>query len=239
MAMVLVVLSTCCYWAARIIRAQRARPLAKATVAVVCAALVLYLCYFKARAALSGDASFIIPLGISYYTFRLISYVVDVYWGTIEPERNWVRFAAYVAFFPHMVAGPIQRAEHFLAQVAPYRETWHFEVLPGVYRILLGLLKKLVVADRLAALVDYGFSNAGLNSPVPSALAFYVFPLQLYMDFAALTDIAVGMALLLGVRSPENFDRPFAAPSISDFWRRWHMSLTGWLRDYVFVPVRM
>ncbi len=165
---------------------------------------------------------------------------MDVYWGKIGAERDSIRFSAFVAFFPHLVAGPIQRAEEFLPQVRPARRSpWGSQVWRGVTRILLGCFKKLAVADPFSALVNYGVMHAGDASSLPSAMVFYLFPLQLYMDFAALTDIAIGVGLLFGIESPENFDRPFTAPNISEFWRRWHMSLTGWLRDYVFMPVRM
>jgi D-alanyl-lipoteichoic acid acyltransferase DltB (MBOAT superfamily) len=202
-------------------------------------ALVLYICFFKIQGLIGSGSSIAVPLGVSYYTFRLISYVVDVYWGKIPAERNAIRFAAYVAFFPHLVAGPIQRAEEFLPQVRPERTDWRPQIWRGATRILLGLFKKLAVADPVSLLVAYGFAHAGEGSSLPSVLALYLFPLQLYMDFSALTDIAIGVGLLLGIESPENFDRPFMAPNISEFWRRWHMSLTGWLRDYVFTPLRM
>lgn len=178
----------------------------------------------------------IVPLGISYYTFKLISYLLDIYWGKFKAEREFARFAAYVAFFPQVVAGPIQRSEDFLSQ------TGRFEGVPekirrGLRRILLGCFKKAVIADNLTRIVDSAYALQGASAS--SLPAFYIFPLQLFADFSALTDIAIGVALLLGIESPENFDRPFLASSISQFWRRWHMSLTNWLTDYVFFPLRM
>jgi len=204
---------------------------------IVVSMLVLYLCFFKIKGLLEN--SILVPLGVSYYTFRLLSYVLDIYWEKIVAERNFVRFAAYVAFFPHLVAGPIQRAEDFLPQAPTGQRTQPPQIFHGALRIVLGLFKKLVVADSLALLTNFGFLHAGESSSLPSTLAFYLFPLQLFMDFSALTDIAIGIGLLFGIKSPENFDRPFMAPNISEFWRRWHMSLTGWLRDYVFMPARM
>jgi alginate O-acetyltransferase complex protein AlgI len=179
----------------------------------------------------------VLPLGISYYTFKLISYLLDVYWGKFEAEKNFVHFAAYVAFFPQIVAGPIQRSEDFLTQIrrlVPAPDKMRL----GLGRILLGCFKKAVIADNLSTLIDAAYPH--LQGPTSSALpAYYVFPIQLFIDFSALTDIAIGVALLFGIESPENFDRPFLASSISQYWRRWHMSLTGWLNDYVFLPLRM
>jgi alginate O-acetyltransferase complex protein AlgI len=239
MALALLIATVICYFAALRIEQLRSSKVGSALLTTIVSALVLYISFFKLRSVLGAGNSVAVPLGISYYTFRLISYVVDVYWGKIDAEHDSIRFAAFVAFFPHLVAGPIQRAEEFLPQVRPDRSPWESQWWRGVTRILLGCFKKLAVADPLSALVNYGVLRAGDVSSLPSAMAFYLFPLQLYMDFAALTDIAIGVGLLFGIESPENFDRPFAAPNISEFWRRWHMSLTGWLRDYVFMPVRM
>ena len=239
MALALLAATAVCFVAA--LQLERLRSSGRGTrlLTAVATALVLYICYFKLRGLTGSGTSAAVPLGISYYTFRLISYVVDVHWGKIPAERDAIRFAAFVAFFPHLVAGPIQRAEEFLPQVRADRAPWTPQLWRGITRILLGLFKKLAVADPLSLLVGYGFAQAGAGTALPSALALYLFPLQLYMDFAALTDIAIGVGLLFGIESPENFDRPFMAPNISEFWRRWHMSLTGWLRDYVFMPMRM
>jgi len=226
-----------CYFSAITIERHRIDGHSTAWLISIVGALILYLCFFKIKGLLGG--SLLVPLGVSYYTFRLISYLIDVHWGKIKAERNFLNFAAYVAFFPHLIAGPIQRADDFLPQIHFKRQLVSPSFFRGITRIMLGLFKKLVVADQLALLTNYGFLHAGESSSVPSMLAFYLFPLQLFMDFAALTDIAIGVGLLFGIESPENFDRPFTAPNISEFWRRWHMSLTGWLRDYVFMPVRM
>jgi alginate O-acetyltransferase complex protein AlgI len=238
-ALDLLLVTTVCYCVALGIQRLRSSSAGTALLAAAVTALILYISFFKIR-AVSETAGFIaVPLGVSYYTFRLISYVVDVHWGKIEAERNWIRFAAYVAFFPHLIAGPIQRAEDFLPQVRPERLRWQSQTFRGVTRMLLGLFKKLAIADPLSGLVSFGVAHAGLGTSLPSAMAVYLFPLQLYMDFSALTDIAIGVGLLFGIESPENFNRPFAAANITEFWRRWHMTLTGWLRDYVFVPMQM
>ncbi|MGP0073344.1 MAG: MBOAT family O-acyltransferase [Bryobacteraceae bacterium] len=218
------------------------------------AALVCYLAFFKAIATLrplltdtattfhwlatfvSGNP--LLPLGISYYTFRLISYVVDVYWEKIPAERNFIYFATYVSFFPQILAGPIQRSGDFLEQIRSPRVTPAI-MTEGLRRMLIGVVKKAVIADNLGYLVGLAYPSIQPLAPSSSLLAFYLFPVQLYADFSALTDIAIGCSLLFGIRSPENFDSPFSGTSISQYWRRWHMSLTNWLKDYVFIPLRM
>jgi alginate O-acetyltransferase complex protein AlgI len=197
--------------------------------------LTAYLLLFKVEAALhpQGVVRWIMPLGLSYYTFKLISYVLDVYWDKMPAQRQLVPFLAYVAFFPQIVAGPIQRPDDFSAQ-----HPRPGPVLPAFSRIAWGLAKKLIVADHLAPAVAYAFSHTTI-SHAPLWIGFYLWPLQLYADFSGLTDIAIGAGLLFGIRGPENFDRPFVASNIAEFWRRWHMSLTHWLVDYLFTPLRM
>jgi alginate O-acetyltransferase complex protein AlgI len=210
---------------------------AKVTTFAAVMALIAYLFFFKVIAVLpnNGLARLAMPLGLSYYTFKLISYVLDVHWGKIEPERRLTAFAAYVAFFPQIVAGPIQRAGDFLEQVPPPRTG----ALRGIPRIAWGFAKKMFIADQLAPAISYVFAHVHtLHSPA-LMVGFYLFPLQLYADFSALTDVAIGTGQLFGVQGPENFDRPFTAANIAAFWRRWHMSLTSWLTDYVFTPLRI
>jgi alginate O-acetyltransferase complex protein AlgI len=199
--------------------------------------LVAYLAAFKVALLTSGHgiAGLVMPLGISYYTFKLISYLLDVHWGKIPAERGPVNFAAYIAFFPQIVAGPIQRPGEFFAQLPPKPAL----VSGALPRIGWGLVKKLLIADNLAPAVNSIYTHVTGLHGAPLWVAFYVFPLQLYADFSGLTDIAIGAGRLFGITGPENFNRPFTASSISDFWRRWHMSLTNWLVDYVFVPLRM
>jgi len=196
-----------------------------------------YLAFLKAAAvtAMPLVGHMALPIGVSYYTFKLISYVMDTYSGKLQPERRFIPFAAYVAFFPQILAGPIQRPGDFLKQAPPART----EVLEGAGRIVWGLAKKMLIADQLAATVSYVFGHMQGLQGVAVLAGFYLYPLQLYADFSGLTDIAIGIGLLFGIRSPENFNRPFTASTITDFWRRWHMSLTSWLGDYVFVPLRM
>jgi alginate O-acetyltransferase complex protein AlgI len=205
--------------------------------AVLVVLLTGYLFFFKlaAIAAVPGVERIALPLGLSYYTFKLISYVLDCYWGKIEPETRIVSFASYVAFFPQLMGGPIQRAESYLAQLPPIR----LSIGEGLPRIVWGLFKKIAVADQLGLTVNYVYANVRSLHGAQLLAGFLLFPLQLYADFSGLTDIAIGLGLLFGIRGPENFNRPFTASTITDFWRRWHMTLTGWLGDYVFTPLRM
>jgi D-alanyl-lipoteichoic acid acyltransferase DltB (MBOAT superfamily) len=175
---------------------------------------------------------------ISYFVFRLISYFLDVYWGKCDPVNEFVPFAAYVAFFPQMIAGPIQRASSFVPQLQS-QSAGKGRVLEGLVRMALGFAKKSLVADNLGLFVGWAYSHLHSGSAVPSLVALYLYPLQLYADFSGLADIAIGSGLVLGIEGPENFDAPFTAKSISEFWRRWHITLTAWIRDYVFLPLRM
>ncbi len=216
------------------IAAYRERSHSKISLFVAVVPLVAYLVFFKVAVVLPkhGLISWVMPLGLSYYTFKLIGYLVEVYWGTVQAERRLVPFAAYVAFFPQIVAGPIQRADFFSQKPHPGA------ISSAVPRIAWGIAKKMIIADHLAPAVNYVFSHV-TAAHAPLWVGFYVWPLQLYADFSGLTDIAIGSGLLFGIKGPENFDRPFTASSISDYWRRWHISLTSWLKGYVFTPLRM
>src|SRR5215470_7081504 len=179
------------------------------------------------------------PVGISYYTLKLVSYVVDVYWGRIQPSRRVSSVALYAAFFPQILSGPIQRAGDFLGQINRIKPTDPALVASGLRLILFGLFEKLVVADRLGVLVDQVYGSPHEHSAAALTLATYAFAFQLFADFSGLTDIAIGAGRVLGISAPPNFDAPFYAENIQEFWRRWHMTLTGWVRDYLFTPVRM
>lgn len=215
--------------------------------------LLIYLGFFKALAPLksmlpesAAQSGFLglfqnpgmLPLGISYYIFKLVSYVVDVYWGTTPPEKNFINFATYASFFPQIVAGPIQRSGDFLKQVRQPSPSPAM-MASGFQRLLLGCFKKTVIADNLGSLISLAYTYPHPAAVPSTLLAFYLFPFQLYADFSALTDIAVGTGRLFGIQSPENFNFAFSASSITDFWKRWHMTLTSWLADYVFMPLRM
>jgi len=180
----------------------------------------------------------IAPLGLSYYIFKLVGYVLDVYWDKIPAQRRLLAVANYAAFFPQMVCGPIQRADDFFAQTSQYRNPSVEAASSGLRLILFGLFKKLVVADQLAMVIDPWFAQLRQQTPAQLLLILYLFPIQLYADFSGITDIAIGVGRLFGVESPPNFDAPFYARNIADYWRRWHMSLSSWLKDYLFTPLR-
>ncbi|WP_235487083.1 MBOAT family O-acyltransferase, partial [Frankia sp. AvcI1] len=178
-----------------------------------------------------------LPIGISFFTFQALSYVIDVHRGTSAPAPL-LDFAVYEAFFPHLVAGPIVRASEFLPQLATPRDPARVPTTRAAFLILGGLVKKVVLADVLAArLVDPVFDAPGQHSSAEILAAVYGYAVQIYCDFSAYSDIAIGIALLLGFRFPDNFDRPYASRSLQEFWRRWHMTLSRWLRDYVYLPL--
>ena len=183
------------------------------------------------------DLHIILPVGISFYTFQSMSYTIDVYRGKIEAEQSWARFAFFVSFFPQLIAGPIIRASTFLPQTYRRPVLTAHDVEFALFRIFRGLFKKIVLADMLAMYVDQTFGNPSSVDSFTAWLGVYAFAFQIYFDFSAYTDIAIGSACLLGYKFPENFNRPYVAQSLTDFWRRWHISLSSWLRDYLYIPM--
>lgn len=180
----------------------------------------------------------ILPLGISFYTFQTISYTVDVYRGKIEPEDSFVLYACYVTFFPQLIAGPILRASEVIHQFTnrPLFQ-WSYIVI-GLRRIIYGLFLKVVIADNIARLVDDGFSMPiELMSALDVWTLSFLFGFQIYFDFSAYSHIAIGSAKLMGIHFPENFNFPYLASSPKDFWKRWHISLSSWIRDYLYLPL--
>jgi len=178
------------------------------------------------------------PVGISYYTLKLVGYLIDVYIG-VESAGDFIGLATHAVFFPQILAGPIHRAGDFLKQIAEPKVPSAAMMGSGVRLILFGLFKKLVLADRLGLVVDQVFGRPDAFSGTLLAAACYLFVIQVYMDFSGLTDIAIGAGRMFGIEAPQNFDAPFFARSIPEFWRRWHMTLTSWLTDYVFMPLRV
>lgn len=180
----------------------------------------------------------LLPVGISFFTFQTISYSVDIYRGHIKPVKNVLDFGFYVSFFPQLVAGPIVRASEFIPQLyKPYAVTKR-QVGLGVFWILNGLLKKLILADYLAVqFIDRVFDNPQLYSGFETLSALFGYSLQVYADFSGYTDVAIGIALLMGFHLPKNFNSPYKATSVAHFWRRWHLSLSTWLRDYLYIPL--
>jgi D-alanyl-lipoteichoic acid acyltransferase DltB (MBOAT superfamily) len=180
----------------------------------------------------------ILPLGISFHTFQSMSYVVDVYRGEQVAIRSPLDYALFIAFFPQLVAGPIVRAREFFGDLYHWRRPTGDEVLRGALMVLFGLVKKMVLADQFAAVADSYFKNIGAHPGVLAAWSGVIaFAMQIYFDFSGYTDMAIGMALLLGFHFPVNFRRPYLSQSITEFWRRWHISLSRWLRDYLYIPL--
>jgi alginate O-acetyltransferase complex protein AlgI len=178
-----------------------------------------------------------LPIGISFFTFMAISYVVDVYRKQLAPA-GWLDFAVYLSFFPHLVAGPIVRGGELLPQIRARRDPRRIDYSRAAYLIFGGLFKKVVISSFLAsAIVDPVFGSPGQHTAVEILVAVYAYAIQIYADFSGYTDMAIGIALLLGFRFPENFDAPYTARSLQDFWRRWHMTLSRWFRDYVYIPL--
>ncbi|MEO0512591.1 MAG: MBOAT family O-acyltransferase [Planctomycetota bacterium] len=179
----------------------------------------------------------ILPVGISFYTFQSMSQTIDVYRGEIRAERDLLSFAVYVAFFPQLVAGPIVRARDFLPQLRR-RVGWSWvRARAGFERFLLGLTKKVVIADNLGSFADLVYNDPGSFDTPMTWLGTLCFAGQIYADFSAYSDMAIGIARVFGFRFPENFDAPYTARSPSEFWRRWHISLSTWLRDYLYISL--
>jgi D-alanyl-lipoteichoic acid acyltransferase DltB (MBOAT superfamily) len=179
----------------------------------------------------------ILPVGISFYTFHGLSYVIDIYHSRIEPEKNIITYSLFVSYFPLLVAGPIERATHLLPQIKRKRNFCYSQAVNGVKQIVFGLFKKIVVADNCAFFVNEIFSNVSKHSSSELWIGMIFFSFQIYGDFSGYSDIALGTSKLLGIDLLQNFRFPYFARDIADFWRRWHMSLSGWFRDYVYIPL--
>lgn len=178
----------------------------------------------------------VLPVGISFYTFQSMSYVVDVYRRQMAATRNFIQFMAYVSFFPQLVAGPIERGKHLLPQFNRTLQITIGNIESGIWLVLWGLFKKVVLADNLAPLVELVYDHGSPSGPMV-ALGTIAFALQIYCDFSGYTDIARGLARLLGFELMLNFNLPYFARSLRDFWSRWHISLSTWLRDYLYIPL--
>ncbi len=184
--------------------------------------------------------NFILPVGISFYTFQALGYMIDVYRGDVEPERNFVRYALFVSFFPQLVAGPIERSKNLLNQMRHMEDLrlWNARrVTSGAILMVWGLFMKMVIADRVSILVDNVFQNYMIYGTVELVLAAVGFTLQIYCDFGSYSMIAIGAAKIMGFDLMENFNVPYYATSIREFWSRWHISLSTWFRDYLYIPL--
>jgi len=181
--------------------------------------------------------SIILPVGISFYTFQTMSYTLDVYKRKIEPTEDFVAFAAFVAFFPQLVAGPIERAKNLLPQFEKERHLVYSKAIDGLRQVLWGLFKKMVIADNCGVFVDEFFKNHGDYSGSTLLIGAFFFTIQIYCDFSGYSDIAIGTSRLFGFNLMKNFAFPYFSRNIREFWRRWHISLTTWFKDYVYIPL--
>jgi D-alanyl-lipoteichoic acid acyltransferase DltB (MBOAT superfamily) len=209
---------------------------------------IAFLMYFKYTNFLLSNLSYLVnadftrldiflPIGISFYTFQTVSYLVDVHKERIEPCSNVWDFGFYLSFFPQLVAGPIVRAKDFLPQIHQKINFTREDMGDGLFMVLKGLVKKALIADYLAQYVDIVYSNPSGYSGFENLMAMYAYTLQIYCDFSGYSDMAIGLALILGFKLPENFRSPYNSKDITEFWRRWHISLSTWLRDYIYIPL--
>jgi len=184
-----------------------------------------------------GTLQILLPVGISFYTFHGLSYVIDIYKDRIKPERNFVDYSVFVSFFPLLVAGPIERATHLLPQILKKREFDYSKAVDGLRQILWGLFKKIVIADNCAEYANIIFNNSSEYTGSTLALGALFFTFQIYCDFSGYSDIALGTARLFGIDLLRNFAFPYFSRDIAEFWRRWHISLSSWFKDYLYFPL--
>lgn len=178
----------------------------------------------------------ILPIGISFYTFQSMSYVLDVAWGSAKVMKNPANFALYVSMFPQLIAGPIVRYHEISEQLEKRESTWD-DVSIGLVRFGHGLVKKVLIADSVAEIADLAFGSSGNLSPLDAWVGLLAYTIQIYFDFSGYSDMAIGLGRIFGFRFPENFRHPYSSISITDFWRRWHITLSHWFRDYVYIPL--
>ena len=179
----------------------------------------------------------ILPVGISFYTFHGLSYVIDIYKNRIKPERNFIDYSVFVSFFPLLIAGPIERATHLLPQIQKERVFDYSKAIDGLRQILWGLFKKIVIADNCARFADFAFNNSTQYAGSTLVLGALFFTFQIYCDFSGYSDIAIGTARLFGIDLLRNFAFPYFSRDVAEFWRRWHISLSTWFRDYLYIPL--
>ncbi len=179
----------------------------------------------------------ILPVGISFYTFQSISYVVDVYKKRISPTASWIDYLFFLSFFPALVAGPIVRADYFLPQLEKNRPAKPGNIYGGLWLIIIGIIKKAIIADYIAQYNDLVFNNPDIYRGIEALMGVLGYTMQIYCDFSGYSDMAIGLALIMGFRLGINFDSPYQSRNLTEFWRRWHISLSSWLRDYVYIPL--
>lgn len=179
----------------------------------------------------------ILPVGISFYTFQSISYIVDVYKERVAPTKTWLEYLFFLSFFPALVAGPIVRADYFLPQISQNKKATRDEVYLGFWMIILGIVKKAIIADYISQYNDLIFSNPTGYTGFESLMGVIGYTMQIYCDFSGYSDMAIGIALIMGFKLSKNFDFPYKSSNLTDFWRNWHISLSSWLRDYIYIPL--
>lgn len=250
----LIVATTLISWLSShiIIRAKTAatRKLWLAITLIVCLGVLFFYKYFNFLAdsvvgiiELCGGTpspialNLILPVGISFYTFQTLSYVIDVYRGDVQPEKNFFFYALFVSFFPQLVAGPIERPDNLIPQLRD-RHPWKNEnAIKGAKHMIVGFFKKVVVADGISIYVDAVYNHTENASAWAVIIATMLFAVQIYCDFSGYTDIAIGCARIMGIRLMQNFDHPYMATSVKEFWARWHISLSSWFKDYLYFPL--
>ncbi|MDE6334003.1 MAG: MBOAT family protein, partial [Muribaculaceae bacterium] len=232
----------------RILVRVRGATARKLCVAVSLTASLGILAYFKyanfflwnINALVAGNfqpLDLILPVGISFYTFQSVSYIVDVYKGRVQPTRTWLEYAFFLSFFPALVAGPIVRADYFLPQISRVHHATRREVWLGLWLIVTGVVKKAVIADYIAQYNDLIFDAPGGYSGFETLMGVIGYTMQIYCDFSGYSDMAIGIAMIMGFRLAQNFNFPYKSLNLTEFWRRWHISLSSWLRDYVYIPL--
>jgi len=235
------------WWLGHLLTRSRRKPLLWLGIALNLTPLLLFK-YSGFIARITSDLtgidfdasklSWVLPLGISFYSFHFISYLVDVYHGSLKPERSIAKFAIYIFLFPHLVAGPIVRYSEIHSQLPNQRRRAVSDaVFWGLILFIVGLSKKILIADPLGAVVDAVHGDALQLTTYSAWLAALCYSFQIYFDFSGYTDMAIGLAAMMGFQFPQNFNRPYTAASITEFWRRWHMTLSRWFRDYVYIPL--
>lgn len=220
----------------------------KICVTISIVASIGILCYFKYanfflwnwNAMVSGNfqpLDIILPVGISFYTFQSISYIVDVYKRRVAPTATWLEYAFFLSFFPALVAGPIVRADYFLPQIKENHHATRNEIYFGLWLIIIGIVKKALIADYISQYNDLIFASPTGYSGFETLMGVIGYTMQIYCDFSGYSDMAIGIALIMGFKLCPNFDFPYKSRNVTEFWRHWHISLSSWLRDYIYIPL--
>ena len=234
--LILILVTVVSYFSASVVKSRRTF-IVSAILTVSPLFILKYLNFFVSVADPGIVFNLILPLGISFYTLQALSYVADVYWRKLSAEKNFLRYAVYLSFFPCLTAGPIERASDLLPQICDCRKFDPDMALSGIRYMILGYFKKAVIADTLAIGVNVVFDNVTAYKGMIIVLAVLMYTMQIYFDFSGYSDIAVGVAKLLGINLITNFRQPYLSKSIKEFWRRWHISLSSWLKDYIYIPL--